>query len=112
MSSLAMPLMAGGHVAPVIYPDTANSQSVTISGTSAASAVIHATEDRVVRIVSQTACWYSIGTAPTAVADTAGSTYLPADAVEYIAITAGDKIAAIQDATGGEFSITPAKVIG
>lgn len=102
--------VSGGQAIPVIFPDTANSQSVTTSGTAAASAVIDSSHDRIVRIVCQEDCWYALGTDPTAVADTAGSTFLPGGAVEYVGVSAGDKFSVIQDSAAGEFSITPAKV--
>lgn len=84
---------------------TGSAQVVTISGTSAQSAVF-ATRTSV-RVISNTLCWIAVGTNPTAAADTAGNVLLPSGMPIDLDIDGGDRIAVIQDASGGHLSITP-----
>lgn len=81
------------------------SQDVTISGTSAQSAAIGTAggSNVLVRVVATTACRILEGSNPTAVAT---STLLPAGVVEYLEVTAGNKIAGIQESAGGKLNIT------
>lgn len=90
------------------YSDThfrigAVSQAVAISGTSAQSATLSA-DCVVVRIVSTTDCFVSVGASPTAVADT--TMFLPAYTVDYIKVSPGQKIAGIYLAASGTLYIT------
>ena len=66
-------------------------QKVTTSGTSAASNAFGSNIEYI-RIVSDTACWITFGTAPTA---TNAKTYLPAGEVEYFKVSEGEKVAII-----------------
>jgi hypothetical protein len=59
----------------------------------------------VVRVVSTTDCHIAFSANPTA---TASSMFLPAKTPEYFICSPTDKVAAIQDAAGGNLSITPA----
>ena len=72
-------------------------QAVAYTGTAAASNAF-GTQSRQIRIVANSACHYSIGTSPTA---TVTDAFLPASWVEYRSVTPGQKISAIQAATGG-----------
>ncbi len=73
---------------------------VPMSGSSAQSSAIG---DNIsfIRLVSDVSCHYAIGTNPTA---TTSSIYLPADDVEIIKISAGEKVAAI--AASGNLYVT------
>lgn len=75
---------------------------VTIGGTSAASAAQHT---QVVRVVASCNCHIKRGSDPTATTDDAP---LSADAIEYLALDDGDKIAVIQadGESGGTLYIT------
>lgn len=81
------------------------SQALTFTGTSAQSTAVAATT-RIVRLVSTQACFVSIGASPTAVANT--SIYLPANTVQFVSITGGHRVAAIQATTTGSLYITEA----
>ena len=59
----------------------------------------------VVRVVSTTDCHIAFGANPTA---TANSMLLPAKVPEFFICSTTDKVAAIQDAAGGNLSVTPA----
>ena len=80
-------------------------QTVTISGTTAATSNGVGSGIMVVRIVSTTNCHYAVGAAPTA---TTSGPYLPAATVEYISIHQGEKVAFIQNAAGGTAYVTEA----
>lgn len=81
------------------------SQNVTVSGTSAAVTNAFAATTGDIRVVSTTNCWIAIGASPTATTG-AGSSYLPAGAIEYFHVTGGQKIAAIQDSAGGTLNVS------
>ena len=66
-------------------------QKVATSSTLAASAAFGSNIEYI-RVISDTACWITFGTAPTA---TNSKTYLPAGEVEYFKVSEGEKIAAI-----------------
>lgn len=90
---------------PTLVFGLGTSQALTFTGTSAQSAVVGATT-RIVRLVATQACFVSIGASPTAVANT--SIYLPANTVQYVSITGGHRVAAIQATTTGSLYITEA----
>ena len=82
----------------VLRPTTVS--VVSLSG-SAASATATAAGIRVVRIVSDTDCFYSVtGTATTS------SSYLPANAIEYIHVFTGDTVSVITSSSSGSAYIT------
>jgi hypothetical protein len=82
----------------VLRPSTVS--KVSISGTAASSSAI-ASNIRVARIVSTSDCFYSVeGTATTS------SSYLPANAIEYIHVYEGDTVSVITDGTTGSAYIT------
>lgn len=76
---------------------------VTIDGTSASAAsdVLDATKQSVVRLTALADLWIIIGATPTAIAENS-CTYFPSGTIEYVSIPAGYKIAAI----GGKLNIT------
>ena len=78
-------------------------QVVTVGAASAATTNAVGGQTHHVRIVSTTACHYVTGKTPTA---TTSLSYLPADVVEYVDITPGEKIAFIQHAAGGYAYVT------
>ena len=78
-------------------------QTVTVGATSAATTNAVSANTHHVRIVSTTACHYVTGKTPTA---TTSLSYLPADVVEYVDITPGEKVAFIQNAAGGTAFVT------
>ena len=82
----------------VLRPTTVS--KVSISG-SAASSTATASGIRVVRVVSDTDCFYSVtGTA------TSSSSYLPANAIEYIHVFTGDTVSVITSGSSGSAYIT------
>ena len=82
----------------VLRPTTVS--VVSLSGT-AASATAIATRIRVARIVSDTDCFYSVtGTATTS------SSYLPANAIEYVHVYTGDTVSVITSGSSGSAYIT------
>ena len=58
-----------------------------------------------IRVVSTTNCWITIATTPVASA-AAGSMYLPAGLVEYLRVSPGQKVAAIQDSAAGTLNVS------
>jgi hypothetical protein len=78
-------------------------QEVTVGAASAASAAF-AAQTRQIRIAATSACRVVVGDG-TPVA-TATDAYLPANTVEYVQVTPGQRIAAIQESAGGKLSVT------
>jgi hypothetical protein len=79
-------------------------QTVTISGVSAATTNAVSVRTELIRIISTTDCYVQIGSAPVA---TSADWYLPAFVVEYFRVEPGsDKVAAIQVAAGGILYVT------
>jgi hypothetical protein len=78
-------------------------QSVAYTGT--AGTITTAMSDGVnkVRVVVTTTAYIKIGSSPTA---TTSDVYLPADAAEYFTIRPGEKVSAIQVASGGTLHVT------
>lgn len=62
-------------------------------------------DTRIVRVVSTADVWLEFGSAPVAVAESAGAVYLPAGLVEYFRILAGYKIAGILASGTGSLNI-------
>ena len=60
-------------------------------------------QTRVVRVVTTTAAHIAFGAAPTA---TTSDVYMPAGVAEYFAITPGEKVSAVQVASGGNLHVT------
>lgn len=90
----------------VVRGFTAAGEAVSVSGSSAQSAVFPATgPTKGVRLVSTTNCFVEIGANPTAAANT--STYLPAGVVEYFACAAGHRVAVIQASASGTLYVRP-----
>jgi len=82
----------------VLRPTTVS--VVSLSG-SAASATAIAGDIRVARIVSDVDCFYSVtGTATTS------SSYLPANAIEYVHVYTGDTVSVITSGSSGSAYIT------
>lgn len=78
-------------------------QTITTSGSSAATSTAFATGSTIARIVATEDCHLAFATSPTA---TTSDTFLPAKQVEYFKITAGEKVAAIQSSTAGTVYVT------
>jgi hypothetical protein len=96
--------------------DWANAQAIaTLSGSSQASAVFDATNDRIVYVsvggaASVVGCWISVGAAPTASA-AAGSMWIAQGAAPVpIFVPYNNKIAGLQGATAGTLSMIPALI--
>lgn len=97
-------ILNGGNFLPTVKLSA--SQDVTVGASSAQSTAIGTaghTPNKIVRIVSTTACRIAIGTNPTAVA---ASTFLPANVVEFTEIAPGEKIAVLQESAGGKLNIS------
>ena len=78
------------------------SQKLAFTATSAQSGAI---AGAIVRVVATQNCHLAFGTSPTANAN-GTCCYLPANTVQYFAITSGWLIAAIQDSASGNLFIT------
>lgn len=85
-----MPRDANLQILPIV-PDPVASHKVTIGDTSAQSAVM-SEKTTFVRLIADTPCQYSIGTNPTA---TANSKFLPANVPIDRHIDSGQRIAVI-----------------
>lgn len=95
-----MALAPGGHAFQALTPGTV--QTVTISGTSAATSSTFSSE--VVRVVSTTNCHYHMAASPTA---TTSLSYLPLGEIEYLRCIPGvSKLAFIQNSAGGTAYVT------
>lgn len=81
-----------GTVQPVTYTGTA---AMTTNG---AGNGVH-----VVRVVATTDCYIRTGPSPTA---TTSDTFLPAKWPEYINVMPGEKVSAVQAASGGVLYVT------
>lgn len=78
-------------------------QEVTTGAASAASAAF-GSQTYAIRLAASAACRYVVGDGtPTAVATSA---YLPADWVEVVTVSPGQKVAAIQESGAGKLSVT------
>lgn len=73
-------------------------QAIAFTGTAAASTNAFGSQTRQIRVVANSACHYAIAGSPTA---TVTDPFLPANWVEYLTVNPGEKISAIQAATGG-----------
>jgi hypothetical protein len=80
-------------------------QVMTVTASSVQSTAI-ASDCTIIRLANggTAHCHFQIGTNPTASITT--SAMLPANAVEYIKVTGGDKVAVIRNATATDISIT------
>jgi len=78
-------------------------QNITTSGTAANNSTAFANNTTIIRISPTEDIRYRI--APLAVA-VATDALLPAGAVEYVGIAAGDRLSVIQDSTGGTVSVS------
>jgi len=78
-------------------------QAVAYTGTAAASTSAFGEQTRQIRIVANSACHYVIAGTPVAVTT---DPFLPANWVEYVTVNPGEKISAIQAATGGLVTAT------
>lgn len=79
-------------------------QKVAYTGTAGTSSAV-GSQTYAVRLVASTACHVNISAAGTAATATDG--YIAANApAEYVCVSPGDKISAIQDASGGNLWIT------
>lgn len=73
------------------------------TGAASATSAAFAGDTQMIRVVCTAACRIKIGSAPVAAA---ADPLLPANTVEYIAVSGGEQIAAIQEAAAGKLSIT------
>jgi hypothetical protein len=79
-------------------------QTIPVGASSAAAANPFGAQTRQIRIVANTACNVQIGDG--AATATAASPFLPASWVEYVMVTPGEFIAAIQSSAGGTLWVT------
>lgn len=79
------------------------SDVVAFAGTSVQSAAVPARMFEI-RVVCTANAWINIGDSPTATAGD-GSMYMPAGVVEYFHVSPGQKVAAIQDSSGGNLCV-------
>lgn len=85
-----------------------NTQVVAI-GAGAIQSATFRSSTTLIRVVATQNCWNKIGLGTqTPAADAAGSFYLPANVVEYWAVTAGQQLGVIEDSAAGFLSLTEA----
>ena len=92
------------HAIQALAPST--TQTVTISGTSAATANALSKNTIVIRVLATSACFINIGTGtPTA---TSSGTPIPANVPEYFRVNGNEtiKVAVIQLTSGGALYVT------
>ena len=81
-----------------------STQQVLTAGSSSSASSAFGANTEYIRVVSTIATWIQIAASPTAAATTA---YLPADDVEYIKVSEGEKIAVLRVASSdGKISVT------
>ncbi len=80
-------------------------QTIAVGAASAAATNPFGAQTRQIRIVADTACNVQIGDGSASAS--AASPFLPANWVEYVMVTPGEFIAAIEAATGGLVTATP-----
>jgi hypothetical protein len=78
-------------------------QAVAYTDTAAASATAFGAQTYMIRIAANSACHYVIAGTPVAVVTDA---FLPANTIEYVTVTPGQKISAIRAATAGLVTAT------
>lgn len=87
--------------------DKDSAQTVTVGAASAATTNVIGKD--VVTVIATANCWVTYGTTPVATATTAESIYIPSG--QYVTIPGlkpdSDKIAVIQDSTGGSLYVYP-----
>lgn len=103
MFGVYMPLGPSGQVAQAIRWGT--TQKISPAGASAAIATAFGANTQLVRVVATAAMNVAFAVTPTAVAT---DPLIPANAVEYIAVKAGDKLAALGT---GDVYVTEAEAI-
>ena len=81
-----------------VYRMDGTAQTITTSGTSAATTNAVGSQTYAVRLHTTEDCFITCGASPTA---TTSHTFLAADTTEYFRISPGEKIAAIQSTTAG-----------
>ena len=99
-----------GTAVPVPLLDWPNGQVLAIgsgSGISstyvpspAAGSFVNALPDTIWEICGTADAWYTIGTAPTAQAQAAGNSFLPASTLRYVYIPAGNFLAVTYNSSG------------
>lgn len=97
---LARDNASGNAIQALAMPDTI--QNVSYTDTAAASSAF-GTNVTIIRLCATSACYYLIGSDPTAT--TSNGSYLPADTIEYIRVTEGQKISAIQSSANGSLNV-------
>ena len=84
----------GSGDVPVMDDETIVSETMTVNGTAASSTAVAPSVGGKVgaKVVADAACWVSYGTAPNANTDTTTRYYLPANVIDTVVVTAGDKV--------------------
>jgi hypothetical protein len=91
------------HFQAPVFRHHGTAQEVTTGAASAASAAF-AAQTYAIRVTATAACRIIVGDGtPTALATSA---YLPPNVVEYIRVSPGQKVAAIQEVGAGKLSVT------
>lgn len=84
-------------------------KNITLAATAASSGAFGA-QTYQLRLSTTSACWYLIsedGTeGATVAASKTNASYLPANVIEYVTVTPGQKLSAIQDSATGTLNIT------
>lgn len=113
MSKRAYAALSGPNYAPInaVKYDYTAGQRVAVGSVSAASAVVDADNERLIRIVATVDIYIAVAADPTA-ADAAGSSVIPAGSAWHEIIPAGHKIAVLRAGLeDGAVFITPVVVV-
>lgn len=78
-------------------------QAVAYTATAGVTTNAVGSQTYMVRLVANSACHIAIGTSPTA---TTSDPFLPANWVEHVTVTPGQKVSAVQAATNGLVTAT------
>jgi len=86
-----------------VYRVDGTTQTVSVSGTSAAITNAVGTQTRAIRVAVTTDCHIKVATTPVA---TTSDPFIPSGTVEYFRITPGQKVAFIQNSASGTAYVT------
>lgn len=97
--------IGNSQASDAIFPGTTQVIAISSGAASTASAAFGSSTE-LVRVACTSQCFISFGASPTATNST--SLVLPAGAVEYFAVTPGEKVAMLAGTVAGIFTITEA----
>lgn len=81
----------------------ATHQSAAFTGTAGTTTNAVSLGTKKVRIIVTSAAYVKVGVSPTA---TTSDVYMPADSAEYVTVSSGEKVSAVQVSAGGTLHVT------